>query len=100
VRTLGIEGISKSEVSRLVASLDEIVAAFRNRPLEGPYPYPSLDALVVKVREGGRICNVACVHAVGVNADGRRESLGLELITSKDGAGSDGLLARPRGAGP
>ena len=55
VRTLGIEGISKSEVSRLAASLDEIVTAYRSRPLEGAYPLVSLDALVVKVREGGRI---------------------------------------------
>jgi transposase-like protein len=92
VRTLGIEGISKSEVSRLVASLDEIVAAFRDRPLEGPYPLLMLDALVVKAREGGRICNVAALHAVGVNADGRRESLGLELITAEDGAGWTAFL--------
>jgi transposase-like protein len=98
VRSLGIEGISKSEVSRIAASLDEIVAAFRNRPLEGSYPFLSLDALVVKVREAGRICNVACVHAVGVTADGRRESLGLDLITTEDGAGWTaflrGLVAR------
>ena len=92
VRTLGIEGISKSEVSRLAGSLDEIVEAFRSRPLEGAYPLLSLDALVVKVREGGRICNVACVHAVGVSADGRRESLGLELITAEDGAGWTAFL--------
>jgi len=98
VRTLGIEGISKSEVSRLAASLDEIVEAYRSRPLEGPYPFLALDALVVKAREDGRICNVACVHAVGVSADGRRESLGLDLITSEDGAGWTaflrGLVAR------
>jgi transposase-like protein len=98
VRTLGIEGISKSQVSRLAASLDEIVEAFRSRPLEGPYPFLMLDALVVKVREAGRICNVAAVHAVGVSADGRRESLGLDLITCEDGAGWSaflrGLLAR------
>ena len=98
VRTLGIEGISKSEVSRLVASLDEVVEAYRSRPLSGVYPFLSLDALVVKVREGGRICNVAAVHAVGVSADGRRESLGIDLITSEDGAGWTaflrGLVAR------
>jgi len=98
VRTLGIEGISKSEVSRLAASLDEVVEAFRSRPLEGGYAYLMLDALVVKAREGGRIVNVAAVHAVGVSADGRRESLGLELITSEDGAGWTaflrGLVAR------
>ncbi|OPZ41413.1 MAG: Transposase, Mutator family [Actinobacteria bacterium ADurb.BinA094] len=98
VRTLGIEGISKSEVSRLAASLDEVVAAFRSRPLEGAYPFLSLDALVIKAREGGRIASVAAVHAVGVTADGRRESLGLDLITTEDGAGWTaflrGLVAR------
>jgi transposase-like protein len=92
VRTLGIEGISKSEVSRLAASLDEVVAAFRSRPLEGVYPYLSLDALYVKVREGGRIASVACVHAVGVTADGRRESLGIDLFTGEDGAGWTAFL--------
>jgi transposase-like protein len=98
VRTMGIDGISRSQVSRLAASLDEIVAAFRSRPLEGPYPYLQLDALAVKVREAGRICSVAAVHAVGINADGRRESLGLDLVTSEDGAGWTaflrGLVAR------
>jgi putative transposase len=98
VRTLGIEGISKSEVSRLSASLDEIVEAFRSRPLPGAYPYLQLDALHVKVREAGRIASVACVHAVGVSADGVRESLGLDLVTSEDGAGWTaflrGLVAR------
>jgi len=98
VRTLGIEGISKSSVSRLAASLDEIVEAFRSRPLEGSYPYLQLDALHIKVREAGRIVSVACVHAVGVNAEGVRESLGLDLITSEDGAGWTaflrGLVAR------
>lgn len=101
VRTLGIEGISKSTVSRLAASLDEIVEAYRSRPLEGAYPFLQLDALVIKVREAGRITNVACVHAVGVNADGVRESLGLDLITSEDGAGWTaflrGLVARGLG---
>lgn len=92
VRTLGIEGISKSTVSRLAASLDEIVEAYRSRPLEGAYPFLQLDALVIKVREAGRITNVACVHAVGVNADGVRESLGLDLITSEDGAGWTAFL--------
>ena len=98
VRQLGIDGISRSSVSRLAASLDEIVEAFRSRPLEGAYPYLQLDALVIKVREAGRIVSVAGVHAVGVNADGVRESLGLELITSEDGAGWTaflrGLVAR------
>ena len=98
VRTLGIEGISKSEVSRLAASLDEVVEAYRGRPLSDAYPFLSLDALHVKVREGGRIRGVAAVHAVGVSADGRRESLGLDLVTTEDGAGWTaflrGLVAR------
>ncbi len=92
VRTLGIEGISRSEVSRLAASLDEIVEAYRSRPLEGAYPLLSFDALVVKVREAGRVRSVAALHAVGVNADGRRESLGLEMITAEDGAGWTAFL--------
>ena len=92
VRTLGIEGISKSEVSRLAASLDEVVAAYRDRPLVEAYPFLALDALVVKVREAGRIVPVAAVHAVGVSSDGRRESLGLDLITTEDGAGWTAFL--------
>ena len=79
VRTLGIEGISRSQVSRLAKSLDAAVEAFRSRPLDaGPYTYVWLDALTQKVREGGRIVNVACVIATGVNADGSREVLGME----------------------
>ena len=75
------------------------VAAFRNRPLDaGPYTYVWLDALTQKVREGGRIVNVAVVIATGVNADGHREILGLDLITTEDGAGWTaflrGLVAR------
>ena len=88
-------------MSRLAASLDELVEAFRTRPLQGPYPYLALDALAIKVREAGRICSVPAVHAVGVTADGRRESLGLECVTSEDGAGwmafLRGLVARGLG---
>jgi putative transposase len=99
VRSMGIDGISKSQVSELAKSLDEIVAAFRNRPLDGgPYSYVWLDALTQKVREGGRIVNVAVVVATGVSADGHREILGLDLITTEDGAGWTaflrGLVAR------
>jgi transposase-like protein len=99
VQTLGIEGLSKSQVSRMAADLDEEVAAFRNRPLDGgPYTYVSLDALTQKVREGGRIVNVAVVIAVGVNAEGHREVLGFDVITNEDGAGwlafLRGLVAR------
>ena len=88
VKTLGIEGMSRSQVSRLAKALDATVEAFRSRPLDaGPYTYVWLDALTQKVREGGRIVNVACVIATGVNANGNREVLGLEVITTEDGAG-------------
>lgn len=88
VKQLGIEGISKSQVSKLAGSLDDIVADFRSRPLEdGPYPYVWLDALVHKVRESGRTVSVAAVIATRVNSDGHREVLGTDVITSEDGAG-------------
>jgi len=87
VQQLGVERMSKSQVSRLAKSLDQIVEDFRTRPLDsGPYPYVTFDALVVKCREGGRTVNVCVVHAVGVNRDGFRESLGLDVVTSEDGA--------------
>jgi len=87
VRQLGVEGMSKSQVSRLAKSLDAIVEDFRTRPLDGsPYPYLTLDALVVKCREGGRTVNACVVHAVAVNQEGFRESLGLDVVTSEDGA--------------
>lgn len=99
VKTLGIEGLSKSQVSRMAGELDEMVTEFRNRPLDqGPYTYVWMDALTQKVREGGRIINVAVVIAVGVNRDGHREILGLDVITTEDGAGwlafLRGLVAR------
>ncbi len=99
VQQLGVERMSKSQVSRLAKSLDGIVEDFRTRPLDGaPYAYVTLDALVVKCREGGRTVNVCVVHAVGVNRDGFRESLGLDVVTSEDGAAwlayVRGLVAR------
>lgn len=99
VQQLGVERMSKSQVSRLAKSLDQIVEDFRTRPLDGaPYAYVTLDALVVKCREGGRTVNVCVVHAVGVNRDGFRESLGLDVVTSEDGAAwlafIRGLVAR------
>jgi transposase-like protein len=99
VQTLGIEHLSKSQVSRMASELDIEVTAFRNRPLDGgPYTYLTLDALTQKVREGGRIVNVAVVIAVGVNAEGHREVLGFDVITTEDGAGwlafLRGLVAR------
>jgi putative transposase len=87
VQQLGVERMSRSQVSRLAKSLDQIVEEFRTRPLDGaPYAYVTFDALVVKCREGGRTVNVCVVHAVGVNRDGFRESLGLDVVTSEDGA--------------
>lgn len=99
VQQLGVERMSKSQVSRLASSLDQIVEDFRSRPLDGaPYAYVTLDALQVKCREGGRTVNVCVVHAVGVNKDGFRESLGLDVVTSEDGAAwlayVRGLVAR------
>src|SRR6266511_381689 len=87
VQQLGVERMSKSQVSRLAKSLDQIVEDFRTRPLDGaPYPYLVLDAPEVKCREGGRTVNACVVHAVAVNAEGFRESLGLDVVTSEDGA--------------
>src|SRR6266480_3926350 len=99
VQQLGVERMSKSQVSRLAKSLDAIVEDFRTRPLDAaPYAYVTLDALVVKCREGGRTVNVCVVHAVGVNRDGFRESLGLDVVTAEDGAAwlafVRGLVAR------
>jgi putative transposase len=87
VQQLGVERMSRSQVSRLARSLDQIVEDFRTRALDGaPYAYLTLDALVVKCRQGGRTVNVCVVDAVGVNRDGFRESLGLDVVTSEDGA--------------
>lgn len=86
VQALGLGGISKSEVSRLCAELDEHIEAFRNRPLEGRYPYLWLDAKYVKVREGGRVVSMALVLATAVNDKGEREVLGFDVGYSEDGA--------------
>ena len=99
VKTLGIERLSKSQVSRMAKDLDKEVEAFRTRPLDGgPYTYVWLDAMVEKVREAGRIQHVAVVIATGVNAEGHREILGMDVITTEDGAGwlafLRGLVAR------
>ncbi len=86
VRALGLDGISKSQVSRLCQALDDAVERFRGRRLEGEYPYLWLDATFVKVREGGRVVSQAVVIAIGVNASGQREVLGLDVGPSEDGA--------------
>ncbi len=86
--SLGVTKLSKSQVSVMAAELDEMVAGFRSRPLDaGPYAFVWLDALTRKVREGGRTVNVHALVATGVNADGKREILGLDVATTEDGAG-------------
>lgn len=83
VQAMGMTGISKSQVSRLVGEIDDKVQTFLNRPLEGDWPYLWLDATYVKVRQNGRIVSVAAIIAVGVNADDRREVLGLKIGASE-----------------
>ena len=86
VQALGLQGISKSQVSRLCAELDAEVERFRTRRLEGPYPYVWLDATFLKVRDEGRVVSMAVVLAIGVSAAGQREVLGLDVGPSADGA--------------
>jgi putative transposase len=83
VKAMGMSGISKSQVSRLCEEIDIKVKAFLDRPIEGDWPYLWIDATYLKVRRGGRIVSVAAIIAVGVNADGRREVLGMEVGTSE-----------------
>jgi putative transposase len=83
VKALGMDGISKSQVSRLCEEIDERVHAFLERPIEGDWPYLWIDATYVKVRQNGRIVSVAVIVAVGVNSDGRREVLGMDIGPSE-----------------
>src|ERR671938_647356 len=84
VETLGITRLSKSQVSRMAADLDEQVEAFRTRPLDqGPYTFVAADALTQRVREGGRVVNAVVLVATGVNGDGHREVLGCHVATSE-----------------
>ncbi|MDA8043973.1 MAG: IS256 family transposase [Actinomycetota bacterium] len=84
VKAMGIEGISRSQVSRMAVDLDAKVAEFRHRPLDdGPYRYLWIDALTQKVREGGRVVNVSVVIATAVNAEGRREIIGFDIFTAE-----------------
>jgi transposase-like protein len=83
VKAMGMTGISKSQVSRLCAEIDEKVKAFLSRPIEGDWPYLWIDATYVKVRQSGRIVSVAVIVAVGVNSDGRREVLGMDIGPSE-----------------
>src|SRR4051812_31619345 len=87
VETLGITSLSKSQVSVMAKELDATVESFRTRPLDaGPYTFVAADALVLKVREDGRVVNVHALLAVGVNAEGYRELLGLQVSSAEDGA--------------
>ena len=84
VKALGMDnGISKSQVSRLCEEIDERVHAFLERSIEGDWPYLWIDATYVKVRQNGRIVSVAVIVAVGVNSDGRREVLGMDIGPSE-----------------
>lgn len=83
VKSMGMSGISKSQVSRLCEDIDDRVKTFIQCPIEGTWPYLWIDATYVKVREGGRIISVAVIIAVAVNTDGRREVLGMEVGPSE-----------------
>ena len=102
VKTLGINSLSKSQVSRMAVDLDEHVEQFRHRPLDaaGPFTFVSADALTMKVREGGRVINAVVLLAVGVNGDGHREVLGMPRRDQRDGRGVEQLLRRPRRSRP
>jgi len=106
VATLGITSLSKSQVSRMAADLDEQVNAFRTRRLDesGPFAFVAADALTMKVREDGRVVNAAVLVATGVNADGHREVLGVQVATAETGAAWNtffaDLVARGLTSGP
>jgi transposase-like protein len=89
VQSLGITTLSKSQVSEMAKDLDAHVEEFRTRRLEeaGPFTFVAADALVLKVREGGRVVPVHALIATGVDADGHRQVLGIQVTTSEDGAG-------------
>ena len=95
VKSLGIDGLSKSQVSRMATDLDEQVRLFRTRRLDdaGPFTFVAADALMIKVREDGRIVKVAVMIATGVNADGHREVLGVQTSTAETGTGWNTFFA-------
>ena len=100
VKALGMSGVSKSQVSRLCAEVDDRVKTFLDCPIEGDWPYLWIDATYVKVRENGGIVSVAVIVAVGVNSDGRREVLGMDIGPSKAETFWTGFLRKPpAGAG-
>ena len=100
VKAMGMTGISKSQVSRLCEEIDGRVKAFLDRPIEGDWPYLWLDATYVKVRQASRVVSVAVIVAVGVNSDGRREVLGLDIGPSEAETFWMALPAQARPAWP
>ena len=93
VATLGINNLMKSQVSQMATDLDEMVADFRTRPLDqGPYYFISCDALTMKVREGGRVAKTSVLLATGINADGYRELLGIQVATAESTASWTGFF--------
>lgn len=94
VGSLGIENLSKSQVSQMAGELDGQVEAFRTRPLDaGPYTFVAADALVIKVRENGPVVPVHALVATGINNDGHREILGLQVTSAEDGPAGSGSSA-------
>ena len=83
VKAMGGTGVSRSQVSRLCAEIDDKVKAFLDRPIEGDWPYVWFGATYVKARRNHRIVSVAVIIAVGVNTDGRREVLGMDIGPSE-----------------
>jgi transposase-like protein len=83
VKAMGMDGISKSQVSRLCGEIDERVQTFLRRPIEGEWPYLWLDATYVKARRDHHIVSVAVIVAMAVNSDGRREVLGMTIGNSE-----------------
>lgn len=93
VASLGITNLSKSQVSEMAKDLDIMVEDFRHRPLDGgPYLYVSCDALTMKVREGGRVVKTSVLLACGVNAEGYRELLGMQVATAESVASWTGFF--------
>jgi len=84
VKALGLDGLSKSEVSRICGELDPVIEAFRTRPLVGEHPYVWLDATYHKVRIDGRVVSQATVVAIGITSDGERQVLGVDVGASED----------------
>ena len=100
VASLGINNLSKSQVSKMAKDLDQMVEDFRTRPLDtGPYLYVSCDALTMKVREGGRVVKTSVLLATGVNAEGYRELLGMQVATSESVASWTGFFRHLKARG-